>query len=92
LENVYYYYWKIAAICFIIAITFFFITTETLIKGKLKLPSWVFSSFTFVIGFYFFNIFLRSMTEFTVGRHDSIDHLLNIWGAAVKFIGLKHFM
>jgi len=85
-------YMRLAALCFVLAVTFFFITTECLIKGKLKLPSWVFSSFTLVIGVYFFNVFLRSMNEFTVGRTDALDELLDIWGTALRFIGLGHLV
>ena len=92
MDNVNFLYWKVIALCFIVAITFFFFTTETLIQGKLKLPSWVFSSFTFVIGFYFFSVFLRSLSELKTGSHDSIDELLDICHITLKFFGLGHLM
>ena len=92
MENISFLYWKLAALCFIIAITFFFITAEALIRGKLSLPSWVFSSFTFVIGFYFFSVFLRSLGELNMGSHDALDELLDVVDTALSFVGLGHLM
>ncbi len=61
-------------------------TTDALIKGKLQLPAWVFSMFNFLIGFYFFRIFILSLGEFRLGRHDSIDDMLDIWDTLVNVI------
>lgn len=72
-------YWKVAAVCFVVGIFFFFITTETLIRGKLRLPSWVFSMFTMVIGTFFFRIFVNSMSEFGIGQTGSVDELMKAW-------------
>jgi len=79
-------YWKLAAICFVVGLAFFFFTTDSLIKGKLRLPAWVFSSFTFIAGFYFFHVAIASLAEFNQGKHDSIDTLLYGWHLIVKFV------
>jgi len=92
MEQVSFLYWKLAALCFVIAITFFFFTAEALIRGKLSLPSWVFSAFTFVIGFYFFTIFLRSIGELRMGSHDALDELLDVVDTFLGIIGLGHLM
>jgi len=78
-------YWKLAAVCFVVAIAFFFLTTESLVRGKMQLPAWVFSSFTFVIGAFFFSIFLNSLSEFKLGVHSSLDELLDAWDLVCGF-------
>ncbi len=78
-------YWKLAAVCFVVAIAFFFFTTESLVRGKLQLPAWVFSSFTFVVGAFFFSVFLNSLTEFRMGAHYSLDELLDAWDLVSGF-------
>jgi hypothetical protein len=78
-------YIRLSAICFVIAILFFFFTTETLVRGKLKLPAWVFSLSTLVIGIYFFNIFLGSIQDFMQGRTDTLDELIDISHVVFSF-------
>jgi hypothetical protein len=73
------FYWKSAVLCCLVGLFFFFVTAECIVKGKLRLPAWVFSTFTLVIGVFFFRVFTRSMFEFNIGRHESLDDLLNVW-------------
>jgi len=76
-------YWKLAIACGVIGIFFFFATTESLVKGHFKLPAWVFSIFTLVIGVFFFKIFLNSLSEFTMGSHQSLDQLIRAWSIII---------
>lgn len=81
------FYWKLAILCCIAGLFFLFATTEGLIQGKFRLPAWVFSIFTLTIGVFFFDIFIDSLGEFSVGRHDSIDQLMDTWGVVTRFFG-----
>jgi hypothetical protein len=83
------FYWKLAVLCSLVGIFFFFLTTESLVQGKLKLPAWVFSSFTLVIGVFFFRIFVDSVGEFSKGTHPSLDNLLDVWRLVTNFIGIR---
>jgi len=78
-------YIRLAAVCFVIAILFFFFTTESLVRGKLRLPAWVFSLSTLVIGIYFFNVFLNSVQDFMQGRTDTLDELIDISALVASF-------
>jgi len=80
-----FFYIRLAAICFVIAILFFFFTTESLVRGKLRLPAWVFSLSTLVIGIFFFNVFLGSVQDFMQGRTDTLDELIDISHIVVNF-------
>lgn len=82
-----FFYWKLALLCSMLGFMFFFLTTEGLVKGKLRLPAWVFSSFTLVIGVFFLRIFLNSLGEFGMGRHESLDELLDAWRLMTGFLG-----
>lgn len=73
------FYWKLAIGTCILGILFLFFTTESLVRGKFRIPAWVFSSFTMVLGVFFFKVFLNSLAEFSVGRHDSLDEMLRAW-------------
>lgn len=79
-------YWKLAGGSLFIAILFFSITTDGLVKGKFGLPAWVFSAFSLVVGVLFFNIFLNSVNEFSVGRHVTLDKMLDAWEIMVRFV------
>ncbi len=79
-------YWRLASICFIVGLAFFFFTTDSLIRGKLRLPAWVFSIFTFVVGVFFFRIAVNSLREFQMNRHNSLDELLDAYYRIVNFI------
>jgi len=81
-------YWKMAAACCVTGIFFLFVTTEGLVRGRFRIPAWVFSSFTLVIGVFFFRVFLNSLAEFSVGRHDSIDELIAAWKLVGGFLSL----
>ncbi len=81
-----FFYWKLAAGCCLLGIVFLFITTECLVKGKLRLPAWVFSSFTLVIGIFFLSVFINSLGEFSVRRHDSLDEMLRAWSLVKGFV------
>jgi hypothetical protein len=80
------FYWKLAVLCSLVGLLFFFMTAESLIQGKLRLPAWVFSLFTLVIGVFFFRVFLRSLDEFGLGRHTALDDLVNIWRMVAGFM------
>jgi len=82
-----FFYWRLAALCFVLGILFFFLTTDSLVKGKLRLPAWVFSSFTLVMGIYFFTIFVKSANEFMIGRHEALDELIDTWEMISRFFG-----
>ena len=82
-------YWKMAAICAVMALFFFYITTESLIRGKLKLPAWVFSSFTLVLGIFFFKVFIDSLGEFNNGRHDTLDDMIKHLRVLARFLRLS---
>jgi hypothetical protein len=73
------FYWKLAILCCLLGLLFFFMTAESLIQGKLRLPAWVFSLFTLVIGVFFFRVFTNSMVEFDAGHHQSLDEFMNMW-------------
>jgi intracellular septation protein A len=79
-------YWRLAAICFVVGLAFFFFTTDSLIRGKLRLPSWVFSIFTFVVGVFFFRIAVNSVHEFQMNRHNSLDELLDAYHMILNFL------
>lgn len=83
------FYWKLAFLCCLVGILFFFITAESLVRGKLKLPAWVFSSFTLVIGVFFFRIFLSSLSEFEAGRHQTLDEFLDMWRLITGLLGIS---
>ena len=83
------FYWRLAILCSLVGLTFFFVTTEGLIQGKLRLPAWVFSSFTLVLGVFFFRIFVNSMYEFNMGQHVSLDNLVDIWRILTGFFGMR---
>ncbi|HDS31053.1 MAG TPA: hypothetical protein ENN67_08425 [Firmicutes bacterium] len=72
------FFWKVAVGCCFLGILFLFATTESLVQGKFRIPAWVFSSFTLTLGVFFLKIFINSMGEFSMGRHDSIDLLMRI--------------
>ena len=80
------FYWELAVLCCLSGLLFFFITAESIVRGKLRLPAWVFSSFTLVIGVFFFRIFINSLSEFSMGRHISIDQLLDAWRLLTHFV------
>ena len=82
------FYWKLAILCCITGLFFFFATTESLIQGKFRLPAWVFSIFTMVLGVFFFDVFIDSLGEFGVGCHDSLDDLLDTWRIVMRFFGM----
>jgi hypothetical protein len=73
-----FFYWKLAVGCCFVGILFLFATTESLVQGKFRVPAWVFSTFTLVIGVFFLKVFLNSLGEFSVGRHDSLDDLMYV--------------
>ena len=80
------FYWKLAILCCLVGLLFFFITTESIVKGKLRLPAWVFSLSTLVIGVFFFRIFVNSMREFNMGQHVSLDQLMDTWKLLLSFM------
>ncbi len=86
MSQVDFFYVRLAIICCIVAVVFFYITTESLIKGKLRLPAWVFSSFTLVIGIFFFDVFIDSVGEFSLGKTDSLDELIDMWEMVARFM------
>ena len=71
------FYWKLAVLCCVVGLMFLFVTAEGLVSGKLRLPAWVFSSFTLVIGVFFFRVFVNSLNEFDMGQHVSLDQLMD---------------
>jgi hypothetical protein len=71
------FYWKLALLCCLVGLMFLFVTAEGLVQGKLRLPAWVFSCFTLVIGVFFFRIFVNSLGEFDMGQHGSLDQLMD---------------
>ena len=81
------FYLRLAGICLVIGLLFFFITTESLVRGKLRLPAWVFSSFTLTLGVFFFHIFINSVSEFGLGHHETLDELIDAWQLLTHFIG-----
>jgi hypothetical protein len=78
-----------AGACAVAGLFFMFVTTEALVRGKLKLPAWVFSSFTLVLGVFFFRIFINSVAEFYMGQHDSLDTLMAHLSLLASFFGLS---
>jgi hypothetical protein len=80
------FYWKLAILCCLVGVVFFFITAESLVQGKLRIPAWVFSSFTLVIGVFFFRIFVNSLSEFHMGQHVSLDQLMDTWRLVLSYI------
>lgn len=80
------FYWKLAILCCILGILFLFLTTESLVQGKFRLPAWVFSIFTCAIGVFFLRIFINSLNEFNSGNHQSIDQLLDAWKMISNFM------
>lgn len=79
-------YVKLAIGCFVTAIVFFFITIDNLVKGKFGMPSWVISLFTMTIVVFFMRIFLISLTEFQMGRHRSLDQMMDAWEIVIRFL------
>lgn len=79
-------YVKLAIGCFVTAIVFFFITIDNLVKGKFGLPSWVISLFTMTIVVFFMRIFLISLNEFQMGRHRTLDQMMDVWEIIIRFL------
>ena len=45
------------------------------------------SSLGITLGFFFFHIFLNSVGEFSVGRHETLDELIDAWQLLAHFFG-----
>jgi len=86
MDHVDFFYWKLAALVCFLGLAFFFLTVEGLIRGKLSLPSWVYSIFTFTIGVFFFSIFVNSMNEYWMGRHDTMDNFIDLYHQVTWFL------
>jgi hypothetical protein len=79
------FYLKLAILCCLVGLFFFFVSSESILRGKLSLPSWVFAAFSLVIGVFFFRTFVDSVNEFNIGRHDSLDQLIDTWQLVVHY-------